>query len=37
MLVNQALVNARLWTGRTPNADVMHRALEQALEIEEKS
>ncbi|MEC8406765.1 MAG: shikimate dehydrogenase [Actinomycetota bacterium] len=36
MLVNQALVNARLWTGRTLNADVMHHALEQALEIGEK-
>ena len=37
MLVNQALVNARLWTGQTLNADVMHRALQQALGIEEKS
>ncbi len=33
MLVNQALVNARLWTGRTLDADVMHKALEQALGI----
>ena len=33
MLVNQALVNARLWTGQTLNASVMHTALEQALEI----
>lgn len=33
MLVNQALVNARLWTGHTLDADVMHQALEQALEI----
>jgi shikimate dehydrogenase len=33
MLVNQALVNARLWTGRTLNATVMHTALEQALDI----
>lgn len=33
MLVNQALVNARLWTGRNLNADVMHTALEQALDI----
>jgi len=34
MLVNQALVNARLWTGRTLDADVMHKALEQALGID---
>ena len=34
MLVNQALVNARLWTGQTLNARVMHQALEQALGIE---
>jgi shikimate dehydrogenase len=33
MLVNQALVNARLWTGQTLNANVMHRALEEALGI----
>ena len=33
MLVNQALVNARLWTGKTLNARVMHEALEQALGI----
>jgi shikimate dehydrogenase len=33
MLVNQALVNARLWTGHTLNARVMHSALEQALGI----
>jgi len=33
MLVNQALVNARLWTGQTLNAAVMHTALEQALDI----
>lgn len=33
MLVNQALVNARLWTGHTLNASVMHTALEQALDI----
>jgi len=33
MLVNQALVNARLWTGQTLNANVMHHALEQALGI----
>lgn len=33
MLVNQALVNARLWTGHTLDADVMNRALEQALGI----
>jgi shikimate dehydrogenase len=31
MLVNQALVNARLWTGETLDADVMHRALNKAL------
>ncbi len=33
MLVNQALVNARLWTGETLDADVMHRALSKALGI----
>ena len=33
MLVNQALVNARLWTGQTLNAQVMHSALEEALGI----
>lgn len=33
MLVNQALVNARLWTGKTLDANVMHEALEQALGI----
>jgi shikimate dehydrogenase len=31
MLVNQALVNARLWTGETLDAEVMHRALKNAL------
>ena len=31
MLVNQALTNARLWTGRGLNADVMRRALEESL------
>ena len=31
MLVNQALVNARLWTGQTLNGRVMHETLEQAL------
>jgi len=31
MLVNQALVNARLWTGETLDAEVMHRALTEAL------
>jgi shikimate dehydrogenase len=31
MLVNQALVNARLWTGETLDAAVMHRALNSAL------
>lgn len=31
MLVNQALVNARLWTGETLDAEVMHRALNTAL------
>lgn len=31
MLVNQALVNARLWTGETLDAEVMHRALNNAL------
>ena len=33
MLVNQALVNARLWTGETLDASVMHRALTDALGI----
>jgi shikimate dehydrogenase len=33
MLVNQALVNARLWTGQTLNSTVMHHALEEALGI----
>lgn len=33
MLVNQALVNARLWTGQTLNAAVMHTSLEHALGI----
>ena len=33
MLVNQALVNAKLWTGETLDATVMHRALEEALGI----
>jgi shikimate 5-dehydrogenase len=33
MLVNQALVNARLWTGKTLDANVMHEALEEALGI----
>lgn len=33
MLVNQALVNARLWTGETLDAGVMHRALSEALGI----
>lgn len=31
MLVNQALTNARLWTGRDLDADVMRRALEDNL------
>jgi shikimate dehydrogenase len=31
MLVNQALTNARLWTGRNLDADVMRRALEESL------
>jgi shikimate dehydrogenase len=31
MLVNQALTNARLWTGRDLDADVMRRALEESL------
>lgn len=31
MLVNQALVNARLWTGETLDGDVMRRALNSAL------
>ena len=31
MLVNQALTNARLWTGRDLDADVMRRALEENL------
>ena len=31
MLVNQARVNAQLWTGETLDADVMHRALNKAL------
>lgn len=33
MLVNQALVNARLWTGETLDAEVMHRALSEALGV----
>jgi shikimate dehydrogenase len=33
MLVNQALVNARLWTGQTLDGHVMHRALSEALQI----
>jgi shikimate dehydrogenase len=33
MLVNQALVNAKLWTGETLDATVMHRAFEEALGI----
>jgi shikimate dehydrogenase len=32
MLVNQALTNARLWTGRELDADVMRRALEASLQ-----
>ena len=31
MLVNQALTNARLWTGRELDAGVMRRALEESL------
>jgi shikimate dehydrogenase len=31
MLVNQALTNARLWTGRDLDAEVMRRALEESL------
>jgi shikimate dehydrogenase len=31
MLVNQALTNARLWTDRDLDADVMHRALKASL------
>ena len=31
MLVNQALTNARLWTGRDLDADVMHHALTASL------
>lgn len=31
MLVNQALINAQLWTGRTLDGSVMHTALERAL------
>lgn len=34
MLVNQALVNARLWTGRTLDGSVMHQALVTALGID---
>ncbi len=33
MLVNQALTNARLWTGRDLDADVMRRALEESLGV----
>ena len=33
MLVNQALTNARLWTGRDLDADVMRRALEESLSV----
>ena len=32
MLVNQALTNARLWTGRDLDPMVMRRALEDSLE-----
>ncbi len=35
MLVNQALVNAKLWTGEALDAKVMHSALEKALGITE--
>lgn len=34
MLVNQALTNAYLWTGRDLDADVMRRALEDSLDVE---
>lgn len=33
MLVNQALVNARLWTGEDLDGQVMHHALRDALQI----
>ncbi len=33
MLVNQALTNARLWTGRDLDATVMRRALEESLDV----
>ena len=32
MLVNQALTNAKLWTGQDLDADVMRRALEESLD-----
>ena len=31
MLVNQAALNIRMWTGKDPDKDVMRRALEEAL------
>lgn len=33
MLVNQAIVGVEFWTGITPNAAVMRRALENALDL----
>ncbi len=31
MLINQAALNIEMWTGKTPNKDVMRKALEEAL------
>lgn len=31
MLINQAALNITMWTGLTPNKDVMRKALEEAL------
>jgi shikimate dehydrogenase len=33
MLVNQAVISFRIWTGQTPDANVMREALEEFLEI----
>jgi shikimate 5-dehydrogenase len=33
MLVNQAVIGFRLWTGKTPNATMMREALEEYLSV----
>jgi len=33
MLVNQAVISFRIWTGQSPDANVMREALEEFLEI----